>query len=104
MIGTDAVTAPQEAIMAVRTLLRRPRPHPLHGSSLLDKVDRIIGRSKPHEENTNIPESKIRLVEDLLWAEYGLSGILVPDKLLKECQRRLRNALPDSRFKLDTKE
>ncbi|KAJ7464435.1 caspase domain-containing protein [Mycena latifolia] len=34
--------------------------------------------------------------EKALWAEYGLAGVLVPDELLKECQRRFRNAEPRS--------
>ncbi|KAJ7481733.1 caspase domain-containing protein [Mycena latifolia] len=34
--------------------------------------------------------------EKALWDAYGLTGVLVPDDLLKECQHRLRNATPGS--------
>ncbi|KAJ7464422.1 caspase domain-containing protein [Mycena latifolia] len=34
--------------------------------------------------------------EKALWVAYGLAGVLVPDELLKECQRRFRNADPRS--------
>ncbi|KAJ7205284.1 hypothetical protein GGX14DRAFT_397827 [Mycena pura] len=34
--------------------------------------------------------------ESALWQYYKLTGVLVPDELLKECQRRLRIATPGS--------
>ncbi|KAJ7464428.1 caspase domain-containing protein [Mycena latifolia] len=37
--------------------------------------------------------------EKALWVYYGLAGVLVPDELFKECQRRFRNADPRSDYK-----
>jgi hypothetical protein len=34
--------------------------------------------------------------EEDIWRMYGLTGEIVPDELLKECQRRLREAEPGS--------
>ena len=41
-----------------------------------------------------------RRFERVLWKEYGLTGRLVPDEILKECARRLRSAPPDSEEEL----
>src|SRR5258708_954260 len=42
--------------------------------------------------------------EKALWDDYGLTGEIVPDELLKECQRRLRNSDPNSDSRLETEE
>jgi len=41
--------------------------------------------------------------EKALWVEYGLTGPIVPDAILKECQRRLRDATPGSDLESDLK-
>ena len=49
-------------------------------------------------------ELDIRTFEEELWSMYGLIGEIVPDELLKECQRRLRQTQPGSRSEMDMQE
>ena len=98
----------QEVIASVRRLLVAARSH----NQDLDQTDAL--KSKIHTIRRRIipqsptgiedDESDIRTFEEELWSMYGLIGEIVPDELLKECQRRLRETQPGSRSEMDRQE
>ncbi|KAJ7272500.1 hypothetical protein C8J57DRAFT_1599879 [Mycena rebaudengoi] len=59
------------------------------------------GYSESSEDSEEMGALKF---ERALWDVYGLTGEHVPEELLKECQRRLRNADPGSDSELDAQE
>ena len=98
----------QEVIASVRRLLVAARSH----NQDLDQTDAL--KSKIHtirrriipQSPTGIEDDEldIRTFEEELWSMYGLTGEIVPDELLKECQRRLRQTQPGSRSEMDRQE
>ena len=100
----------QEVITAVNRLLAAARSNNqgLNQTDVLkNKMHTIRKRILRHHPTGNASEDDeldIRIFEEELWSMYGLTGDIVPDELLKECQRRLRQAQPGSRSEMDRQE
>ena len=99
----------QEVIAAVRRLLDSARSNnqALNQTNTLKSKIYTITRRIFHPESltcTEVDELDIRRFEEELWSMYGLIGEIVPDELLKECQRRLRQTQPGSRSEMDRQE
>ena len=64
-----------------------------------NKIDTQKEKSQPSTTTSNLEgdELEIRTFEEELWSDWG-------DELLKECQRRLREMQPGSRFEMDRQE
>ena len=71
---------------------------------LKSKIDTIRRRNLRRSTCIEDDELDIRTFEEELWSMYGLIGEIVPDELLKECQRRLRQTQPGSRSEMDRRE
>ena len=70
----------------------------------MSKISRIRSRILQPSTNIEIIELDFRKLEEELWSMYGLNGEIVPDELLKECQRRLRQTQPGSRSEMEKRE
>ncbi|PPQ96528.1 hypothetical protein CVT26_010456 [Gymnopilus dilepis] len=79
-----------------------------YASKFMNRIHEVTARYRGGTDGTGpshmMDERKINELEDALWAAYGLTGEIIPDELLKECQRRLREACPGSRIEMSLKE
>lgn len=95
------VAAAQRLMDADEAGIRRPAPPPYyHGpvpvaaalSSLLIATRRLDPDNWTQEQKEQKDSLSIAKFEHDRWQEYGLTGDFDPETLLKECQRRVREA------------
>lgn len=68
----------------------RSAPHPPAFIAQIRKLRERSSDIAPTLSKTQEDELTIRQFENDTWNEFGLTGMVVPDELLKECQRRQR--------------